>query len=90
MRNDLIEAYVGRREDELRAQYNVYVQREAELQKAEGGDCVAVTSFEYWSMDAAEQMALADSPAQRLEEYLHWNGIIGYTSAIFAIATGEV
>lgn len=30
------------------------------------------------------------TPKERLEVYLEWNGIIGYTGRIFEIATGEV
>ena len=86
MRSDLIEAYVGRREDELRAQYDDYVQ----LETNRAGGVVAVETYESWAEQAAIPMIEADSLKQRLEEYLHWNGIFGHTSATFAIATGEV
>lgn len=32
----------------------------------------------------------ADSPKERLEVYLEWNGILGYTNRIFELATGEL
>lgn len=33
---------------------------------------------------------MSDSPKERLQVYLHWNGIIGYTYRIYEIATGEL
>lgn len=32
----------------------------------------------------------ADTPKRRLEVYLEWNGIIGYSGRIYEIATGEL
>lgn len=31
-----------------------------------------------------------DSPKERLEVYLEWNGILGYTNRIWEIAQGEL
>lgn len=85
MRADLIEAYVGRREDELRRAYDEFVQREASLSD---GETLAVPSFDSWAEEAAEDMILRDDHRTRLETYLLWNGIGGYTTAIYEIANG--
>lgn len=37
-----------------------------------------------------EEHILAHTPKERLEVYLEWNGIVGYTGRIYEIATGEL
>jgi hypothetical protein len=39
---------------------------------------------------AIEALILADDAKKRLEVYLEWNGIIGYTNTIYMIATGAI
>lgn len=39
-----------------------------------------------WCIDKIK----ADTPRERLEVYCHWNGIIGFSSRLFEIATGEI
>lgn len=89
MRRDLIEAYLGRYEEEYMRGYRDYVQREAELQTATGAEVLAVQNYDAWVSHVVEQEIEDDTPMERLAEYLEWNGIIGYLSPIFAIANGE-
>lgn len=37
-----------------------------------------------------EETIATHTPKERLDVYLTWNGIIGWTSRIFEIATGEL
>lgn len=51
-----------------------------------------------WHADTPEDVrregvikTIIDStPKQRLEVYLEWNGILGYTNRIYELATGEL
>jgi len=81
--NDLVEAYKGVFEDDWQAKeaYKEYV-------KQAGG--LAVPNFEYWLGDYVVGLIQESTPKRRLEVYLEWNGIIGYTGRIFEIATGEL
>lgn len=38
---------------------------------------------------AAEALIRTHSPKERLAVYLEWNGIVGFTSRIWAISQGE-
>lgn len=40
--------------------------------------------------DWVKDRIMADTPKQRLEVYLEWNGILGYSSRIYELATGEL
>lgn len=40
--------------------------------------------------EEAIEMIKAQSPKERLEVYLHWNGIIGWTNRIWEISQGEM
>lgn len=86
MRSDLIEAYAGRLEDEpaMRKRYITHLENRASI------GALTTSSYEEWLKTAVAPMIEADSPAERLAHYLAWNGIIGYTLSIYAIATGEV
>jgi hypothetical protein len=84
--NHLIEAYVGRFEDdwEVKQNYEAYV-------KQEGQDGqVAVEAFARWIRTWAKNRILSDTPKERLTTYLEWNGIFGYANIAFEIATGEL
>lgn len=81
----LIEAYLGRFEEEYQAlhpEYEEYVKREGR-----NGE-VAVEAFDLWLEHKAHAHILGHSPLQRLEVYLEWEGIIGFTSRIWAITQG--
>lgn len=41
-------------------------------------------------VQTAEEHIQRHTPQQRLDIYLTWNGIHGYTDRVFAIATGEL
>lgn len=40
--------------------------------------------------ETAIEMIKSDSPKKRLEIYLQWNGILGYTNRIWEISQGEI
>lgn len=84
--NDLIEAYTNTYEDDLHVQYNAYT--EQEISKA--GGTATVESHESWIRDQVVTMIRNHSAQERLEIYLTWNGILGYSNRIYAIATGEL
>lgn len=73
--NDLIEAYKGYYEDEWMYEFGEY--------ETEGTESPAYTK---WS----KEKILNHSPKERLEIYCEWNGILGYHSRLFEIATGEL
>lgn len=79
MRRDLIEAYMGVYEDDLLRAHRVTFASSPEVQ-----------DFNQWAEGKVPAMIRAETPKERLDTYLQWNGILGFTSAIFAIATGEV
>lgn len=77
MRRDLIEAYTGVHETDLRRAY-------------EATKFFPTTpEFAAWREMKVTLMIISETPKERLDTYLQWNGILGFTSAIFAIATGE-
>lgn len=83
--NALIEAYKGYYEDELRALH-------AEIFAAEE----VTQDFDQWAerevlfgSPNGPCSILGDTPKERLEIYLQWQGIIGFTETIWAIAQGE-
>lgn len=67
--NDLIEAYKGYYEDEIR-------------------QSSYPTLGDY--LQAIATKIQQHSPKERLEIYLEWNGILGYTSRIWEITQGEL
>lgn len=78
--NDLIEAYVGHYEDEWMA----------ELYEEVGGQNVEEDAHEAWMKARATREIINHTPKRRLEIYLEWNGILGYGSRIFEVATGHL
>lgn len=85
IRNDLIEAYKGYYEDgpegrEVQRLYEIYAKENDPNWQP------FVTWFDNW----VRIKILTDSPKERLERYLEWNGIIGYSSTVFDIATGNL
>lgn len=82
---DLREAYKGYYENDS------FVRQEYEDEFHDSiEEGLGIPSFEYWLNSWAEYKCEADTPKRRLEIYCEWNGIIGYSSRLFAIATGEV
>lgn len=77
MRDDLLEAYLGVFADDLKRAFDV-----TEFTPVK-------PDFDEWAVMKAALMIQGAPPKERLDTYLQWNGILGYTSAIFAIATGE-
>ena len=73
--NDLIEAYKGYYEDEIEHD-----------RKTHSAPCSPGEYPTYW----AKCKIQSHTPKERLEVYLTWNGIIGYTNRIYEIATGEL
>lgn len=72
--NDLIKAYKG------------YYENEPLLDMAyEAGEAT-----ENAILQAIQQKIVQDPPKRRLEIYLEWNGILGYSSRLYEIATGEL
>lgn len=76
--NDLVEAYVGYHEDEWLE----------ELHDEVAGANVSDKEWETWSRNRATQEILDHTPQRRLEIYLEWNGILGYSGRIYELATG--
>lgn len=77
MRSDLIEAYKGVNEDDLQRAFTATIFTPSD------------PDYDAWVEMKVILMIQAHTPKERLDTYLQWNGILGYTSAIFAIATGE-
>lgn len=75
--NGLIEAYNGFYEDERVVQQD-------------DGSFKEVASFtkEEWAV-WIQWKIISDSPKARLERYLEWNGIQGYTNTIYDLAMGK-
>ena len=61
---------------------------EAYRNKYDRGDFPDITDEAY--EESIVKMIVSHTPKQRLETYLEWNGIIGYTHRIFDIANGKV
>lgn len=79
MRRDLIEAYMGVYEDDLLRAHHIIFAHSPETQ-----------DFIQWAEGKIPAMIRGATPRERLDTYLQWNGILGFTSAIFAIATEEM
>jgi hypothetical protein len=75
----LLEAYLGYYEEEW--------QNEFADSPAGAGD-FSVT-FKEWLNRRATTQITEDSPKQRLDIYLEWNGILGYTETIWDISQGQ-
>lgn len=100
-RNDLIEAYKGYYEDQWdydspRFAYNEYVQSEEKQAMITKGKnrgqlayAVVVEAWESWFLRWIEHKIVTDDPKTRLQIYLEWNGILGYTDSIYDIAMGK-
>jgi hypothetical protein len=80
--NDLIEAYVGYNEDEWEREH--YEEFGAATSRGE-----KVPELSAWMKDKAVTCIIAHTPEQRLNIYLEWNGIFGYSKRIYDIATGH-
>ena len=83
----LREAYEGYYEEDafVRAEYDSYVREEID------GGQLAVPSFEWWLESWCYRKCLSDTPLRRLAIYCEWNGILGYSSTLYDIATrGDV
>jgi hypothetical protein len=79
MRSDLIEAYVGVHEADLRRAHAVTFASSPEVQ-----------DFTQWAEGKVPAMIRAETPLERLDTFLQWHGILGFTRSIFAIANGEM
>lgn len=79
IRADLIEAYRGVYEQELVDAHRVTFYNSPETQ-----------DFNQWAEGKIPAMIQAATPRERLDTFLQWNGILGFTSAIFNIANGRM
>jgi len=75
--NDLIEAYKGYYEDEL--------ERDHSREWPNGP-----VTLETYTFNWVDVKIRSHTSKERLEVYLHWNGIIGYTNRIWEITQGEL
>ena len=75
--NDLVEAYKGFYEDEY-----------DRLQIHHDGASTSTEHHAYhgWIVNKIS----SHTPKERLEVYLEWNGILGYTNRIWEISQGEI
>lgn len=73
----LVEAYNGYYEDE-----RVVEQDDGSLKNVSEFTKEEWTTWLHWKI-------IRDSPKERLERYLEWNGISGYTNTIYDIAMGK-
>ena len=76
MNGNLYEAYEGIFEDELKSDFLKQLDRED-----------ALTQPAFYTKWIGEKHD-GHTARQRLEVYLHWNGIFGFTGSIYEIATG--
>jgi len=70
----LMDAYKGLYEDEIVREF--------------ASSTASMASLQQFATHWAEHKIISDSPAKRLQVYLEWNGIIGYASTAYYIATG--
>lgn len=84
IRPDLIEAYIGINERELRKEFDQHVK--AELAKG----TETVFNYPQWVDAEARRALVILAPKTRLSIYLEWNGILGYTQAIWDISQGKL
>ena len=75
----LIEAYKGYYEDEWQDEFS---------RSPDGAGNFAMT-YQQWLTKKTEETIKADTPKRRLEIYLEWNGILGYTEIIWDLSQGE-
>jgi hypothetical protein len=69
--------------------YNGYYEDERVVQQDDGSfKEVAAFSKEEWNT-WIQWKIIHDSPLERLERYLEWNGIQGYTETVYNIAMGK-
>lgn len=78
IRNDLVEAYKGYYEDERTVQ-----QDDGSYKKVIDFSKEEWDTWIHWKI-------VSDTPEERCVRYCEWNGIIGYATSIFMIATGKV
>lgn len=77
--NDLVEAYKG------------YYEEEITLDRLEKLGADVSEEYKAWFETLwAEKKIVSHGPEQRLIIYCEWNGIIGYATRLFEIATGEI
>ncbi len=77
--NDLIKAYMGVHEDELQHLHKVKFENSPEVQ-----------DFDQWAEPIVKNMINQASPKDRLDTYLQWNGILGWTNRIWELSQGEL
>lgn len=78
----LVEAFRGVNEDDWKRYHSaVRTQRDRDYEMTEVG---------LWVEEMTIVYALGAAPKVKLETYLQWNGILGYTETIWEIAMGEV
>lgn len=77
--HDLIEAYSGIYEDEM---------TEDMMEEFEGRTPSAQEAEEWTRSDAIRRI-INHTPKERLERYLEWNGIIGYSNRVYDISIGK-
>lgn len=77
--------------------YEVELQQEYERVSDEKADDLTISEQELQNLDfdrfverRVREIICEHTPKQRLEVYLEWNGILGYTESIFAFARGEI
>ncbi len=75
--NDLVEAYEGIYEDDFKFDFEQGIVGPTGLSK------------EQYVKVRVRHRIREHTPKERLDVYLQWNGILGYTSRIWAISQGE-
>lgn len=82
--NSLTEAFAGYYEVENLAAYQEYVERESRNGQ------VAVLSSDSWIASHVERTIRSATPRKRMDVYLQWNGISGYTSMLWELSQGKI
>ena len=80
LHNGLRQAFLGVHEDELGRQWDDIGSYEVDW---------VLADKVHWIDLQSETLALGATPKYRLETYLEWNGILGFTETIWAIAQGD-
>ncbi len=76
MHNGLVEAYKGHYDDDT------YLEQDDKSFKSRAD--MSAEEYDTW----VRWKILRDEPKERLERYLEWNGIFGYATTAYHIATG--
>lgn len=82
-------AYLGRYEDVL---HHEYIRAKIAHDESQAGleEVRVFEPYEDWAANWVETKILSDSIRDRLETFLQWEGIIGYTDTILRIAQGGI